>query len=393
MGMKKSCIRADLAMAGVFGSILTVIMMTVVFPSGRSCDLTTKTHVTKTQSDVDQSEVAKVSGGGGDQPAAKSKSSKSSSKSTAVVAEGNGKQLARKNEKFVLPDDYEAANPRFTAICKELLTKDESHPFVSQHRQDWFIYHNFYYGDRRQQGTGFYVDVGTNDAKVISNTFFFDNCLGWQGLCVEPNPKYHPDIEKDRSCKLIPHCVWDADKSLKFWMGGVTSRIVPLDFKGRKSKFHKEVRCLPLDKILKDNDVKKIDFFSLDAEEAESQILSVFPYSDYDIRVWVVEHNDATDLLKTDEVARLMKENGFRKLHHSSMRNETRVSEMDDGYNPILMLDDVYINEKAENTGVMPISEDEALLIPPNHYMSTYRYSDKGQYQLYHTNCNWPCKR
>lgn len=29
---------------------------------------------------------------------------------------------------------------------------------------------------------------GANNAYDMSNTFFFDRCLGWRGICVEPNP-------------------------------------------------------------------------------------------------------------------------------------------------------------------------------------------------------------
>jgi len=40
------------------------------------------------------------------------------------------------------------------------------------------------------QGT--YLDIGSNHPLQRSNTYFFDKCLGWRGVCVEPNTKYHP---------------------------------------------------------------------------------------------------------------------------------------------------------------------------------------------------------
>ena len=35
---------------------------------------------------------------------------------------------------------------------------------------------------------GFYIDIGAFHPFKLSNTVFFDQCLGWEGICVEPNP-------------------------------------------------------------------------------------------------------------------------------------------------------------------------------------------------------------
>ena len=50
---------------------------------------------------------------------------------------------------------------------------------------------------------GVYVDLATNHPVVISNTFFLDRCLGWKGLCIEPNPVHHSRIRQARSCSLV----------------------------------------------------------------------------------------------------------------------------------------------------------------------------------------------
>ena len=39
--------------------------------------------------------------------------------------------------------------------------------------QDWFLWRNFFAG----QTSDLYLDIGTNQAVTISNTFFFDHCL------------------------------------------------------------------------------------------------------------------------------------------------------------------------------------------------------------------------
>ena len=74
--------------------------------------------------------------------------------------------------------------------------------------QDWLLFRNFFHEKLLSSPTeGVYVDIGTNGALEISNTAFFDLCLGWRGLCFEPQQQYHAEIRAQRSCKLVPHCV------------------------------------------------------------------------------------------------------------------------------------------------------------------------------------------
>merc|ERR1712151_1314233 len=80
--------------------------------------------------------------------------------------------------------------PEYKDICAKMF---EGKPAsFSQGWQDWYIYHNYFKG--RQWGDGFYIDIGANNPLTISNTAFFDKCLGWKGVCVEMNPHYHPSI-------------------------------------------------------------------------------------------------------------------------------------------------------------------------------------------------------
>ena len=58
-------------------------------------------------------------------------------------------------------------------------------------------------------GRGVYLDIAANHYKRISNTYFFDVCLGWRGLCLEPNPIYHDGLRAHRTCELLPTCASD----------------------------------------------------------------------------------------------------------------------------------------------------------------------------------------
>jgi hypothetical protein len=57
--------------------------------------------------------------------------------------------------------------------------------------QDIFMFRNVFKYWPMQGRKGFFVESGANDPLISSNSFFFEKCLGWDGLCVEPQPEYH----------------------------------------------------------------------------------------------------------------------------------------------------------------------------------------------------------
>lgn len=105
--------------------------------------------------------------------------------------------------------------------------------------QDWFALSNFL----GLGSTGVYVDVGASLPFDYSNTatgqqlqctqmpliklfteVMLDRCLGWQGVCVEPNPHLSILLEAGASCRghplnfllLAARCIGPV-KSLRCW--------------------------------------------------------------------------------------------------------------------------------------------------------------------------------
>ena len=72
------------------------------------------------------------------------------------------------------------------------------------------------------------MDIGSNHPFQLSNTFFFDRCLGWRGLCIEPNVQYHKLYgEFNRTCTVVPHCVLDKPAAVNMTFDkGVNGRIL-----------------------------------------------------------------------------------------------------------------------------------------------------------------------
>ena len=113
---------------------------------------------------------------------------------------------------YELPSEEEArartahvADAALRARCIGVLT-GKLERFTSQYGQDAFVFANFV-ARRGLHAAGVYLDLGANDPIRISNTAFFDICLGWRGVCVEPNPAYAEAFAQKRTCRLVPHCL------------------------------------------------------------------------------------------------------------------------------------------------------------------------------------------
>lgn len=158
----------------------------------------------------------------------------------------------------------------------------------AQGYQDWVMYHSFF--SRMDYGEGFYVDVGANDPVNGSNTFFFDACLGWQGICMEPNPMYAESFKANRTCIHVKNCVGPEEAVLRLSAEMGTKGSVSGGGKGI------EVLCRPLQDVLAEHKVgmthkgqRRIDFASLDVEGFEYRSFRCFPFDLFDIPVWLIE--------------------------------------------------------------------------------------------------------
>lgn len=179
--------------------------------------------------------------------------------------------------------NFRAHNPLHQEWCVRVLNDENSGSNVgSQFGQDLFVLRNVFAPSILANKTGFYVDSGANDPMHLSNTLFFDVCLGWKGLCIEPNPQYHADISKHRSCTLIVECIANTKGVRFFNMNGAT---------GGVAETGTTVMCSPLQDMLKEhaNGISHVDFWSLDVEGFEMSVLSTIPWEHLSFEAIMIE--------------------------------------------------------------------------------------------------------
>lgn len=153
-----------------------------------------------------------------------------------------------------------------------------------------------------EQRNGFYVECGALDGETRSNTLYMERKLGWKGLLVEADPKnFKLLLRKNRHAWSINVCL--NDKTTKsqvvfkpqFNVGQInrdlTGKVVSSKNGELKSKTDGVVvDCFPLHAILLAMNVTKVDYFSLDVEGAELEVLHSIPFDLIDIRTLSVEY-------------------------------------------------------------------------------------------------------
>merc|ERR1712139_247118 len=150
---------------------------------------------------------------------------------------------------------------------------------------------------------GFYVDVGAFHPFKLSNTVFFDQCLGWEGACVEPNPSMQPYFRSYRSCNLFSNCVWSERKAVRMDCSTDAIECTVTDLMDEAPVNAVKgfgATCLPLTEIIPKN--RTVHVLSVDAEGAEVEIFRDFPFAEYDIRVVVVEVGSPTRYMQMDAI-------------------------------------------------------------------------------------------
>jgi FkbM family methyltransferase len=161
---------------------------------------------------------------------------------------------------------------------------------------------------------GFFIELGGADGIEYSNTLFFERELGWNGICIEPNPMYKDLLRKNRSCNISYNCVSDVDDTdVDFALCGLLSGVVETSEKETSRDQIIKVKTKTIRSILAEfNAPKIIDYLSLDVEGHEYTILKVFPFNEYIIRCITVEHNEPHyGQQKRNDIRKLLEENGY----------------------------------------------------------------------------------
>lgn len=177
--------------------------------------------------------------------------------------------------------------------------------FYSQYGQDDHLYEKLF----RDKTDGFFVDVGASDGVTISNSYFFEKFLGWNGICIEPRVSIIEELRKNRTCFIENVCISDTNEDeVEFLeicgygqgLSGMKKKYDPRHVNRIKEdlKAHTEstsevrkVKTVRLDSLLEKYNITHVDYLSIDVEGAELDIIKTIDFGKITITALTLENN------------------------------------------------------------------------------------------------------
>jgi len=158
---------------------------------------------------------------------------------------------------------------------------------MSANTEDLTIFDAFFSGAEFRGGNHTYMEIGAHDGVRESNSRFYDVCLGWNGLLVEPHPKNYERTVRLRPnahhLGIAPSCMANESGTVLFPEHMYTSAEV--NEKGSKIEIH----CGPLQYYLDALEIRHINFWSLDVEGSELKVLETVDFDRTHIDVIIAE--------------------------------------------------------------------------------------------------------
>lgn len=185
-----------------------------------------------------------------------------------------------------------------------------SQKYFSQYKQDKFLSERIF----QNKLNGSYVDVGAHDGISLSNTYFFEKELGWNGVCIESNPLVYQKLIQNRNCLNLNYCVTNSNETKKFlavhgygeMLSGLEdfmnehhlNRIdkLILEYGGGKETI--SVPGKPLKDIFNEQKITFIDYCNIDVEGGEIGVLKSIDFSKVRISLFTVENNNKTRIVR-----------------------------------------------------------------------------------------------
>jgi FkbM family methyltransferase len=176
--------------------------------------------------------------------------------------------------------------------------------FYSQHEQDKFLEYEIFKGFKN----GFFMDVGAYDGLHINNTLYFEKNNNWTGINVEPIKEVYDKLVVNRpNCINLNCAVSNNNGSAEFiknkgyceMISGLKEQYDPrhkdrlnweLQNIGGESQII-EVNTQKIETICDNNNIKHINYLSIDVEGAEFDVIKSINFNKIFIDVIGFENN------------------------------------------------------------------------------------------------------
>ncbi len=233
------------------------------------------------------------------------------------------KKILFKSFKFMIQETNEN-DPELIQFVKSIIIPPSNKPLNLdiKNKNDYSQYGQSIIIDEilKSKRNGFIVEAGAFDGEIESNSLFFEINRNWSGILIEPIPTHFQKIlSKNRHIHKINACIAKNKPIVaKFAIDRTASsrnelandlnkfnRFVPI--RHGKDRIYVYVPCFSLNTILNALNVKQVDYFSLDVEGSEMDVLNNIDFNTTDFKTFTVEHF----FLSHPTLIDFMKQKGF----------------------------------------------------------------------------------
>ena len=169
---------------------------------------------------------------------------------------------------------------------------------------------------------GFFVEFGATDGVTESNTALLEAEYGWHGILAEPNPAWHPTLERSRPAAVVDQrCVTARTGETAEFLVVEHPELSTLVAYAAADHFAEirraaspiAVETVTLNDLLSEHGAPAvIDYMSVDTEGSEYEILSAFDFHRWEVRLFSVEHNHGEQETRLDA---LLNDQGYERVY------------------------------------------------------------------------------
>ena len=187
---------------------------------------------------------------------------------------------------------------------------------------------------------GFFIEAGAVDGLHLSNTLFFETRRNFTGILIEPSSNYTMLRQRNRKVKSLNVCLSrkPIPEEVTFLdcydIGGIEGEVKAWtkDFVNTPETTRVKKTCLPVHAILAAVGNPKVNYFSLDIEGVELDVLKSIPWDKVDIDIFSIEvYGNGRD---PNDVSVFMRKSGYTKVV-SALKGTDDIYVRDDFRSPI----------------------------------------------------------
>lgn len=178
--------------------------------------------------------------------------------------------------------------------------------FYSEHGEDRWILENLVVPER-----GIYIDVGASNGVTGNNTLHFE-CMGWAGVCIEPDFRHHAALIHNRLATIEKCAIGRRQRNFNLHSDPTLSGFL------RKTGERIAIPVESLDTIVSRYGIPRIDLISIDTEGTEIEVWQSLNKAACPVSIAVLEYSTFGLPSQDEKIVNALRADGYKEIHRTA---------------------------------------------------------------------------